>query len=156
MSPHIPACLVPSMHRPLNSRPVRRIALLYRLGRRLYRPTALRAASFGGWVWLAAGSAIGFEAFDILFGTFALAPELLPFAVLGIALAWYFRGRLRRLLARTRAYRRLRRLRGEARRDQTTSSWVRRRLKPSRIRDLIVGSGTASFSATSRYVRLPK
>ncbi len=156
MSPHIPVPPRSSTHRPLSSRPVRRLALLYRLSRRLYRRMALRATSFGGWVWLAAGSAIGFEAFDILFGAFALAPELLPLAVLGIALAWYFRGRFRWLLARTRAYRRLRRLRGEARRDQTTSSWVRRRLKPSRIRDLIVGSGTASFSATSRYVRLPK
>ena len=112
MSPHMPARPAPSLHRPLKSRLIRRIALLYRLGRRLYRRVALRALSFGGWVWLAAGSAIGFEAFDILFGTFALAPELLPFAILGIALVWYFRERLRRLTARARAYRRLRRLTG--------------------------------------------
>ena len=112
MSPHIPARPVPAMHRPLNSRTIRRLALQYRLGRRLYRRVALRTLSFGGWVWLAAGSAIGFEAFDILFGTFAVAPELLPFAVLGIALVWYFRGRLRRLLARARAHRRLWRLSG--------------------------------------------
>ena len=117
MSPHMPAPPAPSFHRPLSYRPIRRLALLTRLGRRLYRRGALRALSFGGWVWLAAGSAIGFEAFDILFGTFALAPELLPFAILGIALVWYFRERLRRLTARARAYRRLRRL-GGGRRSQ--------------------------------------
>ena len=122
MSPHIPARPVPSMHRPLNSRPIRRLALLYRLGRRVYRRVTLRTLSFGGWVWLAAGSAIGFEAFDILLGTFALAPELLPFAVLGIALVWYFRGRFRRLTARARAYRRLRRL-GGGRRSQRNHSY---------------------------------
>ena len=121
MSPHIPARTVPSFHRPLSSRPIRRLALLTRLGRRLYRRVALRALSFGGWVWLAAGSAIGFEAFDILFGTFAIAPELLPFAILGIALVWYFRERLRRLTARARAYRRLRRLGGGRRRQRNHS-----------------------------------
>jgi hypothetical protein len=73
----------------------------------------MRATLFGGWVWCAAGSLVGFEAFDILFGTFALAPELLPIVILGLALTWYFRGRVRRFSTCARAYRRLRRIRAD-------------------------------------------
>ncbi len=93
----------------------RRLGLLWRLARRLSRRVAMRATLFGGWVWFAAGSLIGFEAFDIIFGTFALAPELLPVVILGLALTWYFRGQVRRVSTRARAYRRLRRIRADRR-----------------------------------------
>ena len=89
---------------------LRRLGLLWRLVRRASRRMAVRATLFGGWVWFAAGSLIGFEAFDIVFGTFALAPELLPLVILGLALTWYFRGQVRRVSTRARAYRRLRRI----------------------------------------------
>jgi hypothetical protein len=92
---------------------LRRLGLLCRLLRRVSRRLAMRATLFGGWVWFAAGSLVGFEAFDILFGTFALAPELLPIVILGLALTWYFRGQVRRVSTRARAYRRLRRIRAD-------------------------------------------
>jgi len=95
------------------STPFRRLGLLWRLSRRLSRRVAMRVALFGGWVWFAAGSLIGFEAFDIVFGTFALAPELLPVVILGLALTWYFRRQVRRVSTRARAYRRLRRIRSD-------------------------------------------
>lgn len=105
---------------PLRSKPPRyrwparrRLGLLWRLARRLSCRVAMRATLFGGWVGFAAGSLIGFEAFDIVFGTFALAPELLPLVILGLALTWYFRGQFRRFSTRARAYRRLRRLRAD-------------------------------------------
>ncbi|MCB5281499.1 hypothetical protein BJQ89_01244 [Arthrobacter sp. ES1] len=88
----------------------RRLGLLWQLARRAFRQVTMRATLFGGWVWFAAGSLIGFEAFDIVFGTFALAPELLPLVILGLALTWYFRGQIRRVSTRARAYRRLRRI----------------------------------------------
>jgi len=90
---------------------LRRLGLVCRLVPRLCSRVAMRATLFGGWVWFAAGSLVGFEAFDIIFGTFALAPELLPLVILGLALTWYFRGQFRRFSTRARAYRRLRRLR---------------------------------------------
>ncbi|RAX16993.1 hypothetical protein DC347_10260 [Pseudarthrobacter sp. AG30] len=80
----------------------RRLGLLWLLGRRACRRAALRATLFGGWVWFAAGSLIGFEAFEILFGTFALAPELLPLVILGLALTWGVRRQLRRASVRVR------------------------------------------------------
>jgi len=70
-----------------------------------------RAVLFSGWTWIAAGSLIGFEAFDLVFGAIAFAPELLPVVVLALALAWLFRERLRRAWRRLRVYRRLRRRR---------------------------------------------
>jgi hypothetical protein len=100
--------------RRYRSQSLRRLVLLWRLGRRHVCRVAMRATLFGGWVWFAAGSLIGFEAFDIIFGTFALAPELLPFVILGLALTWYFRGRVRRALARARAHRRIRRMKQAA------------------------------------------
>jgi hypothetical protein len=94
---------------------LRRLGLLCRLARRISRRLAMRATLFGGWVWFAAGSLVGFEAFDIIFGTFALAPELIPIVILGLALTWYFRGQVQRVSTRARAYRRLRRLGGDRR-----------------------------------------
>jgi hypothetical protein len=78
--------------------------------RALHRANA-RAVLFSGWTWIAAGSLIGFEAFDLVFGAVALAPELLPLLLIALALTWLFRERLRRTWARLRARRRLRRLR---------------------------------------------
>ncbi|GGC81480.1 hypothetical protein GCM10011512_05210 [Tersicoccus solisilvae] len=92
--------------------PALRLLGLQRLrARRLYRRVAVRVTLFGGWVWFAAGSLIGFEAFEILFGSFALAPECLPVVILGLALTWYFRSHLRRSWRRIRAYRRIKRMR---------------------------------------------
>ncbi len=111
-----PNTLLPSCRsRPSRYRlpALRRLELLCRLVPRLCRHMAMRATLFGGWVWFAAGSLVGFEAFDIIFGTFALAPELLPLVILGLALTWYFRGKFRRFSKRARAYRRLRRLRAD-------------------------------------------
>jgi hypothetical protein len=82
---------------------------LWGLARRASRRVAIRATLFGGWVWFAAGSLIGFEAFEIVFGAFALAPELLPAVILGLALTWYFRSQFRRFLTHTRVYRRIKR-----------------------------------------------
>lgn len=90
------------------SRGSRLLGLLWGLARRAFRRAAIRIILFGGWVWFAAGSLIGFEAFDIVFGMFALAPELLPFVIFGLALTWYFRRHVRRVWTRAGAYRRLR------------------------------------------------
>ncbi len=68
---------------------------------------------FTGWTWVAAGSLVGFEMLDLIFGTFLFAPELLPLLILGLALVWYFRDRLRRSWRRARARIRLARLRRE-------------------------------------------
>ena len=103
-----------SKARRYRSQSLRRLLLLWMLARRLVHRMVMRATHFGGWVWLAAGSLIGFEAFDIIFGTFALAPELLPLVILGLALTWYFRGRVRKAWSRARAYRRLKRMKQSA------------------------------------------
>lgn len=95
-------------------RPLRQLRLHWRLTRRSIRRIAARATLFGGWIWFAAVSLIGLETFEIIVGTFALAPELLPLVILGLALAWYFRERLRRALRRARAFRRLRRIKQRA------------------------------------------
>lgn len=92
------------------SLPQRHLRLLCKLTNRLTRRWAVRTTLFGGWAWLAAGSLIGFEAFEIIFGAVALAPELLPFIILSLALTWWLRRRARRIRARASAYRRLRRI----------------------------------------------
>jgi hypothetical protein len=99
-------------HKPRRHRPValRRLELLWLRACRAARRVTMRVTVFGGWVWFATGSLVGFEAFDIIFGSVALAPEMLPFVILGLALAWYFRRHLRRTWTRARAYRRLRRM----------------------------------------------
>lgn len=77
------------------------------LWRRLY----MRATLFSGWTWVAAASLIGFETLDIVFGAMILAPELLPLVIVGLALAWLLRERMRRVIVRIRARWRLNRLR---------------------------------------------
>jgi len=66
---------------------------------------------FGGWTWIAAASFIGFESFEVLLGMAVLAPELLPLAIIGLALAWHFRERLRAVRGRLRIRRRAARAR---------------------------------------------
>ncbi|WP_218775182.1 hypothetical protein, partial [Leifsonia sp. NCR5] len=61
----------------------------------LWRRLHTRATLFSGWTWVAAASLIGFETLDIVFGAFILAPELLPLVLVGLALVWVFRERLR-------------------------------------------------------------
>jgi hypothetical protein len=77
---------------------------------RAFQRITRRLILFSGWTWVAAGSLIGFEALDVVFGAFALAPELLPLVILCLALAWLFRRRLRRAWSRMRARIRLSRL----------------------------------------------
>ncbi|MET0991199.1 MAG: hypothetical protein ABWX66_02305 [Lacisediminihabitans sp.] len=91
--------LLPPAHR---SR-AHRVARL-RLGRirRVLRRIGRRLTLFGGWTWVAAASFIGFESFEVLLGMSALAPELLPLAIIALALAWHFRERLRTLRRRLR------------------------------------------------------
>jgi hypothetical protein len=78
---------------------------LRRLILRLYS----RLLMLSGWTWVAAGSVIGFEAFDILFMSFALAPEFLPLAIIALALYWLMRERMlavrKRIRVRLRAAR---------------------------------------------------
>jgi hypothetical protein len=76
--------------------------------RRVLRRTHQSLTLFSGWTWIAAGSLIGFEMLDLVFGTFVLAPELVPLVILCLALVWYFRRRLRRAWSRLRARIRLR------------------------------------------------
>lgn len=86
-------CFPPHRHaRPSTRRRLRLTAarirrLRYRINRRL--------TLFSGWVWIAAISFVGIEMFDIVFGTFLLAPELLPVVLIGLAMTWYFRETLR-------------------------------------------------------------
>jgi len=74
---------------------------------------------FNTWMILGAAAVVGFEGLEALLGTFLMAPELLPFMLLALAVYWVFRERIvggtRRLRRRARAYRRLRRLRKAAR-----------------------------------------
>jgi len=77
----------------------------------LWRRLHTRATLFRGWTWVAAGSLIGFEMLDVVFGAFILAPELLPLAILGLALVWLFRDRLRRARVSLRVRVRLARVR---------------------------------------------
>jgi len=67
-----------------------------------------------GWTWVAAGSLVGFELLDLLFGSFLYAPELLPLVILALALVWYFRERLRAGAERIRWRIRLSRFRRRA------------------------------------------
>ncbi|GIU58066.1 hypothetical protein [Arthrobacter sp. NicSoilC12] len=113
----------PSTPPRYRSLPLRHLQLLCKLTSRLIRRLAVRATLFGGWAWLAAGSLIGFEAFDIIFGAVALAPELLPLVILSLALTWWLRRHARRTRARARAYRRLRRIKHN---PQTTRGAARR------------------------------
>jgi hypothetical protein len=77
---------------------------------RLARRVAARLTLLSGWAWIAAGSLVGFEVLDVLFGSFVLAPEIVPLVLLALALAWLFRERLRRARSRLRARRRLARI----------------------------------------------
>ncbi len=99
----------PAQHR---RRPWRRAGLRVR---RLIRTLHRRLVLLSGWTWVAAGSLIGFEAFDILFLSFALAPELIPLAVLALALYWFARERVRALRRRIRVQLRAARVRRSGR-----------------------------------------
>ncbi len=93
------------------SRPRRLFALVRARCRRLHRRSVARLVLFSGWTWVAAGSFVGFEMLEIIFGAFILAPELLPIVLIVLASAWYFRARLRRSWTYARARMRLARLR---------------------------------------------
>ena len=100
---------------PRRRSPLRRRALvLVVIGRRMHRRSSRRLVLLSGWVWIAAISLVGVEMFDVVFGTFLLAPELLPVVLIGLACAWYFRAALRRAERALRV--RLRLLRARRRR----------------------------------------
>jgi len=63
--------------------------------RRVARRSNQQLILFGGWTWVAALSLIGFETFDILFLSFALAPEFIPLVIILLAIIWFLRERLR-------------------------------------------------------------
>lgn len=70
----------------------RRVVLTRARLRRCVRRSTRRLILLGGWTWLAAGSLVGFEVLEMLFGTLALAPEFIPLLIVGLAAAWYFQG----------------------------------------------------------------
>lgn len=70
--------------------------------RRAYRKVNNRLMLLSGWTWVAAGSLVGFEMLDILFGALILAPEFLPLVIIMLALIWVFREKLRELTQLTR------------------------------------------------------
>lgn len=72
------------------SRPIRPFAQL----RQLLHTVTEKLWLFSGWTWVAAGSLVGFEVFEIIFTSFALAPELLPVVLVVMALAYVWRERL--------------------------------------------------------------
>jgi hypothetical protein len=111
---------VPARYR----RPVPRWFRLMRARVRRIRSRSARLLMVSsGWVWVAAASLVGFEMFEVVVGTFLLAPELLPVVLIGLASAWYFRAALRRTTRWVRVRLRLARLH---RRDRPERS-VRRR-----------------------------
>lgn len=93
--------------------------LLHRRRIRIRTAVLRHAVRVEVWAYVAAGSLIGFEGLELLFGSFLLAPEFLPVALLAIALLWALRRgghrvvRLLRLL-RLRRRRARRRRRGHA------------------------------------------
>lgn len=60
------------------------------------------------WTYLAVGALVGFEALEIAFGAFILAPELVPLAVVGLVLQEVLRRSLRRGIRLLRLWRRRR------------------------------------------------
>ncbi|QDZ16538.1 hypothetical protein [Humibacter ginsenosidimutans] len=90
MSDSVPRCA--------RSRTLRLTRLCALVARRSIHRLHLRLSLFGGWIWVAAASLIGFEALEILLGAFITAPELLPLALLALAAIWL----LRRTLTRRR------------------------------------------------------
>jgi hypothetical protein len=101
---------------PRYRQPVRRRVRLVRARvRRVHSRAARLLVVSSGWVWVAAASLVGFEMFEVIVGTFLLAPELLPVALVGLALAWYFRTTLRRTAVSIRVRLRLARMRRHAR-----------------------------------------
>jgi hypothetical protein len=94
-----PATKTPAKHlRPFR----RKTRLVLARARRDRHRFVWRLMLFSGWVWIAAVSFVGIEMFEVIFGTFVLAPEILPLVLIGLACAWFFRDRLRRLWARVR------------------------------------------------------
>ena len=52
---------------------------------------------FTGWVWVAAGSLVGFEALELILTGLLAAPEFVPIVLFVLAAAWFFRAGIRRL-----------------------------------------------------------
>ncbi|HVX06573.1 hypothetical protein [Humibacter sp.] len=93
----------------LDLRPVRVIRLAFAVFRRDVNRTRSRLLLFSGWVWVAAGSLVGFEMLEILVGGLIAVPEVLPVVLIALAFAWYFRRGIRRMWWRASAWWRRRR-----------------------------------------------
>lgn len=97
MSSHLPTPPHPPTARThsAGSRFRRSVRLWVLRARRILRNWSIRITLFTGWTWVAAVSLIGFESLEIVFGSFILAPEFLPLAILTLAGIWYVRERIR-------------------------------------------------------------
>jgi hypothetical protein len=100
-SPHIDAR--PVRRALLDLRPVRVIRLAFAVFRREVSRTRSRLLLFSGWVWVAAGSLVGFELLEILLGGLIAVPEVLPVVLIALAFAWYFRRGIRLIWRRASA-----------------------------------------------------
>ncbi|HXR43395.1 MAG TPA: hypothetical protein VN759_01225 [Pseudolysinimonas sp.] len=79
------------------TRTVRRLRLaFFRLRARCRRRTR-SLWRFTGWVWVAAGSLVGFEALELILTGLLAAPEFVPLVLIVLAAAWFFRAGLGRL-----------------------------------------------------------
>jgi hypothetical protein len=106
-SPHTDAR--PVRRALLDLRPVRVIRLTCAVFRREVNRTRSRLLLFSGWVWVAAGSLVGFEMLEILLGGLIAVPEVLPVVLIALAFAWYFRRGIGRMWRRASAWWRRRR-----------------------------------------------
>jgi len=100
----MPASASPDPHRlmPVSSRNrlYRRARLASLVTRRGLHRLRTRLLLFSGWIWVAAGSLVGFEMLEILLGGLIAVPEALPIVLLALAFAWYFRRGILRLWRR--------------------------------------------------------
>ena len=95
-------------HRPRQLRLLRLHALRMRV--RVSNAILRSAVRMDVWIYLAAAALVGFEGLEVLFGALLLAPELVPFVLLTLALIWTMKkhGRwIRRRIALARRRRRL-------------------------------------------------
>lgn len=94
--------------RPLrHRRPFRLLRLARARARRTWqRLVIVPLIHASTWTYLAAGALVGFEALEILFGAFVLAPEIIPLLLVGLAAQWWLRERVRRIVRLWRLHRR--------------------------------------------------
>lgn len=67
---------------------------------RWWRRVTERLTLMSGWTWVAAASLVGIEGLELLLGVGVAVPELIPLLVLGLAVCWFLRQRIRRVVQR--------------------------------------------------------